>query len=761
MRLILALGFILTSSTLFAQGPAGISSNLQLWLSSDVGVYKDAGVTVSTSGDPVQEWHDQSSNAFVLQGTSNARPTLGSDGLDFDGTDDMLTLTGGLLPNATAFNELEIFVVKITDVIKDETVFHQSLSPSHIGACLPCLDNSFAYFEAGDGNFTSGAVFGPWGGSVGTKYIWGMNTDFNGSDSDVPYSKAIYRDGQAIPAGGTNTGTTITGSSNDFTIGNISTGGSRYMNGKIAEIIVYTGVLSETDRATILDYLAAKHQVATSETIRFDGSFTGGSGVSNAPNTTDGVKPFIVTSGNATLTADATVASFSIADGATLTLAPNVSLTVNGESFISGANALVLESDATGTANFIDNGINYKESGSVKVERYLKYAIATFPEGYHYISSPVNNHTKFTDAAALYYYDETSLTWIHESNFTNFTNGVGYAIRYANDITKDFVGELNTGDVNVSITYTDNAGSVYDHFNLIGNPYPSSISADDIVDNNSAVINPTIYLWNGEDYSSYNTTLNAGTAGSIGTTPTAQIAVGQGFYVDAKNASTITLTNSMRGTDSDTFFKKEAFPQLRLLASSTTGKSDILLTGHPASTFDVDDYDSKHLPGEAKLSISALIHNKAFDIQSVPQIDGTTFDLQVISASPTKIQFTLQDVDLKNSFHVYLEDHKMGTVTDITTSTYSTYTTEGTDNKRFKLRIGKETTDMSTWINNGRVITTGKYDEITMIRLITLDGKIVSQSYDMHFNNWNSLPKGIYLLEILSEEKNYIQKIIK
>ena len=180
--------------------------------------------------------------------------------------------------------------------------------------------------------------------------------------------------------------------------------------------------------------------------------------------------------------------NMAIASGGVINLDPAASLTLTGAAEINGAEALILNSDATQTANFIDNGISYKNSGTIKVERYLPANNSgVYLQGYHYISSPVNNHAKFNDMTDLYSYDEPTLAWVHHSNFSNFTNADGYAIRYTTDITKDFIGETNTGSQAIAVVYNDDLGSSFDHFNLIGNPYPSSISSDDIVDNNKFI----------------------------------------------------------------------------------------------------------------------------------------------------------------------------------------------------------------------------------------------------------------------------------
>ena len=298
-----------------------------------------------------------------------------------------------------------------------------------------------------------------------------------------------------------------------------------------------------------------------------NGTWEGGSGLFGEPTTADTAKDIAIIFGDASLSTSAKGNRLLIGDGTSLTIENTGSLVLADSTRIYGAESLVIESDASATGNFVDNGIRYLNSGTVKVECYLDANSGNNLQPYHYIGSPVNSPLKFGDTSNLFAFRETDLTWLYHADltdgFTNFSNGIGYAIRYTTDITKSFTGELNSGDYDVSITATG-TGIGFEHFNLLSNPYASSISADSLVDNNSGVIETNVYFWNGVDYAIYNTSLHAGTAGSLGEAPDGNIAVGQGFYVNASSSGTVTFTNAMRSTDSDIFYRKAPYPQLRL-----------------------------------------------------------------------------------------------------------------------------------------------------------------------------------------------------
>ena len=113
------------------------------------------------------------------------------------------------------------------------------------------------------------------------------------------------------------------------------------------------------------------------------------------------------------------------------------------------------------------------------------------------------------------------------------------------------VGYINQQNINVNLWYTPAGGALklsdastttYVGFNMVGNPYPSTLDLKTVYnDNNSATgINPVFYeLLDGTNtgYVSY----NASTGGTSGYGASEYVASGQGFFVVAKSASS-TLT---------------------------------------------------------------------------------------------------------------------------------------------------------------------------------------------------------------------------
>lgn len=230
----------------------------------------------------------------------------------------------------------------------------------------------------------------------------------------------------------------------------------------------------------------------------------------------------------------------------------------------SGNLTVVSTSDGTsgnGSIGVIPSGAAV--NGDVAVQRFMS------GEGriYRYLSSPVSNASvaswqddfpitgTFNDPStgsgitstnpSLYYYDE-SLTgdsqsgWIAYPTSGNAADnalvvGRGYAafIREGSaSTTVDVLGPINTGTVGFSVSYNGTGDASADGWNLVGNPYPSSIDWD-----------AAGGAWTKTNISSQIAVKDNGSGGvfqywdgSTGGLSNGEIAMGQAFWVRATSA---------------------------------------------------------------------------------------------------------------------------------------------------------------------------------------------------------------------------------
>ena len=103
----------------------------QLWLKADAGIFSDAGITLATHGQSIQEWHDQSGNgrnATALGGAGTLPTFVDSGSATYNGLPVVNFDNSGTqyLENLTALAgnyPLNIFVVSNQALVQDAEVF--------------------------------------------------------------------------------------------------------------------------------------------------------------------------------------------------------------------------------------------------------------------------------------------------------------------------------------------------------------------------------------------------------------------------------------------------------------------------------------------------------------------------------------------------------------------------------------------------------------------------------------------------------------
>lgn len=127
------------------------------------------------------------------------------------------------------------------------------------------------------------------------------------------------------------------------------------------------------------------------------------------------------------------------------------------------------------------------------------------------------------------------------SNQETFQVGRGYSVfvrEGVNPTTWNLRGTVTKGQQPLPVTYSGSSGA--DGWNLVGNPYPSTIDwfvADNGTTWTRTNIDPTIYLWDEsiQNYATYNRSLGAAGTGTFG--GSRYIAAGQAFWVRATGPS--------------------------------------------------------------------------------------------------------------------------------------------------------------------------------------------------------------------------------
>lgn len=420
--------------------------------------------------------------------------------------------------------------------------------------------------------------------------------------------------------------------------------------------------------------------------------------------------------------------------------------------------------------------------------------------------------------------DDDANDWTLATGSGQMVVGRGYAATHNNigftagfQYQYNFEGALNTGDYTSPLAYNV---SNTDHWNLVGNPYPSAIKVrgiDGLFDANVGVIKTAVYLWshdspplgtnpgnenlnfNTNDYAIINETMS--TAGASGVTPGNYIPSGQGFFVSSLANTDLNFTNAMRisgDNSNDLFFRNatdagtELLEEARLWLNLTAegGVFNQLGVGYVQNATDDFDglgYDAKRNPSSGS------------DVVIYSKIDGEDYNLAIqgkavsslnldeiikIGFSTTieeNIIYTFSIYDFEGSFlsehPIYLKDNMSNTLHNLKDSDYNFTSEAGRFDNRFEIVFTPTTlsvddklldpNDLSiVELQNGdvqiKVSSNHTIDKVEIIdmtgrRIYTLKGSKAIEVYDL-----SNLSKATYIAKVkLSNGQVISKKAIK
>jgi hypothetical protein len=455
--------------------------------------------------------------------------------------------------------------------------------------------------------------------------------------------------------------------------------------------------------------------------------------------------------------------------GKSLTINTGTNVTVENEVINNGS--LVVENNA----NLIQVN-NTTNTGDITVKRNSN---ALYRLDYTLWSSPVasQNLLAFSPATTLtrfYNYDNTfgvngAYSAISSPSTSSFIIGKSCLIRMPNtDPTTNydagsatlvysgvFTGVLNNGNVSVTLNYSVDADHSY---NLVGNPYSSTIDANKFIIDNGTYIESTLYLWrktngSGTAYAAYNPA--GGTATYASTTsevPNGTIQVGQGFFVQAKSATTVPtfFTNAMRLTSSSSqFFKTKKVVQndrLWLNLSNSNGAFSQALVAYVAdATLGIDIYDGKYI-NDSPIALTSNINGGEYTIQGRPTFDPT--DVVVLNfKTDVAGEYTIAIDHLDGVFasgqEVYLVDNNTATETNLKTAAHTFTAVTGVDNARFSLKYQKtlkvdtsvfNENSVTVYKNNGTLYVKSGANAISNIKVFDIQGRLIAEQKSVNAN---------------------------
>jgi hypothetical protein len=404
-----------------------------------------------------------------------------------------------------------------------------------------------------------------------------------------------------------------------------------------------------------------------------------------------------------------------------LTVNPGKSLTVN-----SGTNITIQNEVVNNGALTIENNANLMQVNNVANTGIGTTIVKRNSNNlkrldYTMWSSPVSgqnlfNFSQLTSASSpirFYTYDPTNNVYVTINPLTNsFAKGAGYLIRMPNVNPADqslttpyYLGTPTTGllTYNGVFTGTLNNGTITlnsltpSKYYSVGNPYPSTISADLFLSSNST--GGTLYFWRktngtaGSAYATYTAAGGAGTGpGNSDSTPNGTIQVGQGFIV--KTAGTLlSFTNAMRTNNTENqFFKtKKMADNSRVwlnLSNATGAFSQAMIAYMDGATLGVDQgIDGKYF-NDSKIALTSDIAGEEYTIQGRPAFDTTdvvALNFKTDAAGDYSIALDSFDGLFLGNQNIFLKDNQLGLMQNLKENSYSFASAAGIFNTRFEI----------------------------------------------------------------------------
>ncbi len=374
------------------------------------------------------------------------------------------------------------------------------------------------------------------------------------------------------------------------------------------------------------------------------------------------------------------------------------------------------------------------------------------------VSNPGNSAQKLfgpfnktTGDYQTYYTDNSS-----DAN-TILAPGIGYRsasnIVYPSDSGGPFTftGSVNTGMISVPI---ENSSNEFAKWNLIGNPYPSYISMQALINDNLQQFDSSfggIYGYVGHNPGKW-------AVRNVVNSETLLIAPGQGFYVLSKaDGGNFIFNSALRSAgNTDDFIplrsdapEDKASLRLMILSESKSFSTDIYFD--IAGTLDHDlGYDSGLLENPSFSIYSSLVEDKdnrntPLAIQTLPYSILETEVIVPIGIKATQgEQIKISGIDildyplpLPSTVEVYFEDNVANTSTLLNNSDYIfTPSTNLSGSTRFSLRFTNNTLSINnpifdglqiySPINTGNLIVKGYVKEVTALDIFDLNGRLTN-----------------------------------
>jgi hypothetical protein len=472
--------------------------------------------------------------------------------------------------------------------------------------------------------------------------------------------------------------------------------------------------------------------------------------------------------GTVKITSPAAINTGTLSVSGELSIANGANLTTNNNVVIKSGGSLMHGIGTLGAGGTV--------TGAVRVER-----TGSSSNNYNYWSSPITAGSTSSLGGNRYFYNPSAATgtsvdglragWISTNGA--MTNGRGYIATGSG--TVGFNGTANNGN----ITYGPLSIGTFTNCNLIGNPYPSGLSASSFVAANPQIAGGALYFWDddgtqGSGYSSSDYAVWNGLGGvgpNSGTVFTGNVATAQGFFINALNTNPIQFNNTMRTAVNNVFFEDQAIERLWINVTTAENEyNETLIAFREDATDDADNqYDAKKMRGNEKIALYSIIGTEDYAIQALPSLTADKMLPLGIEANVSGPQtIKLKQIEhIPASAQVILEDTKLGVFQNLRSNPIYVYNYEtGVDVNRFRLHFKPAVTlfaSTESCAQNDGTITLNSNSATTWnYSVVNSNGVTLASAQNFSGNvELNNLSGGIYTVNLSNQFGTYVQEMIE
>lgn len=443
-----------------------------------------------------------------------------------------------------------------------------------------------------------------------------------------------------------------------------------------------------------------------------------------------------------------TACSLTVNSDAVVVISSGDVVSLSGGLTVVSGSSFTLENEAylmqEGTGNPNNGNITVKQESQALMR--LDYVLWSSPV----VSQNLLAFSPLTVTNRFYTYNTTTDTYSTIVPSTNsFIEGKGYLIRMPDNHPTSptvwqgsFLGKPHSGDISIPLS-TAGAG-----YNAVGNPYPSPISIDTFLDNNSGLIDGNLYFWrktNNALGSAYITC--SGGVFSDGPHDHNNIQPGQGFFVRAVSAGNLQFNNLQRELNDGVFYRDDnAVTSSRIwlhLKSNNAIVGNMAIGYREDATNGIDQIDGEYI-NDSALALNSIVAETEFAVQHragfIPT-DVVPLSFKTNNAGSFEIAINMTDgLFLNEEQPIFLKDNLLQIEHDLRNANYSFVSDAGTFTNRFEV-VYQSTLSVENpvFVNSVVVFSKDKNIQIntgsttmSTVKVFDMRGRLVVQQSDVN-----------------------------